>query len=1498
MAEDKIAYSDIVQPDDSLNNLIKLLSDTNQQYSALATNITTAVEKLEKALKRQSGATKEGQKAIKQAAAEMSTYEKLILQLNHTMSELGQKETLLRAQISEVNKQTVSQSNYSKMLSGSYEKLAADLKNVIGALQAMSPAMLTDANAGGALIQRMETLYKEMSRVDNVIMEHLRNIKALETAERQLAATMTQEGQQTILTREATRQETKAIIEAERVSKLQADAIARMRIEKQRLIAESEKLTLSELKNTAAGQQLTAQIQALDAEIKSAEALYQNQKVVIDEITRLSERLDRAKQRAGQAEVALQAEIARTNQATREAIALSNTEEGSRDRLAIQLKQAIANYRALGNTATQADRTAAINNIINLRAAIKSLDDALKPATVSMSKLQKAEQELVYLRDTQEGQQYLATRQEIAKLIAAKRELKDITQRLGEAQAKLTIAQQKENVQLKSVELQTRQANETARWQAQLNMSAAGSYNALQAQYQLNIIKLNEMSKAERDAAAGTGGLVQQTQDLYNQMRKLQEQTGNYIKNVGNYKQIWNGLGFSVTQVVRELPALAVSANTFFLAISNNIPMIIDEVKKIRKENEALARSGQKTKSVWKEIGKSLFSFNTALVLVLTALTLWGKDIVEWVGNLGKARGAVMSLDKALSNIHTQLIKGAEDYAKNRVSLSKLSTEWKALTSDKEKLQFIKDNKTAFDQLDVSVNNVADAENLLVTNTETFIMAMKLRAKASAAAALAQEQYQKALEAEAKMGYYQDIEGNQKNVKSGSLGLWSLSDLPFKERMALAFTGGWDLARDIPLAILTGGMYSGDMDAKIKERQEALAKDVKGAEDNAQQYIDIFEKYFQDADAALKAKSLDSAHKNGRKGREPRDLTDTIARNDIEIRKKYETSITNLIQEEYSKRKSALEDALNNEIAKLDEKERKNIDYLKNINGKYKELTDDQKLLVMQQQDKIEKARINIIKKYNYDLEQLNRERQINSIGITREALNWSAPRMEMSLNQERDIKMDQLDTDMRLELATNTERSEHEIIQEFNIKKLKLYEEYFQKVDALYEADNKNRLELVTAGTKEELDLLLEQNELARRAAISQNRAKPAAERVSESQLNQVYDQKALTIKGTFTMTNFDQIAAAKKAEFEIAKHTQDQITEYTLKAERDRLTKQLELVKQGMLKWNPEQIAEAENRIKGIDRELDELNNIFAQIGKKGLGTTLLEKLGLNSDQIDALTEAVNIVLDNIKAIYDAEVKLAEKMVELAEERVSAAQSAYDAEVEARNNGYANNVATARRELELEKKNQREKQKILEEAQARQEQIDSLTQASSLITASANIWSVFSKMGIAGPLLAGAAIAAMWTSFTAAKIKAKQVTSQIDQMYGEGGFEILEGGSHASGNDIDLQTTNKKGRNMRAEGGEAIAIINKRNTRKYRKILPEVIESLNKGFFEDKYLKAFDGGKELSYIVNNNSTADLTTLESEVRQIRKQGASQYYVLPNGDTVIITGNVKRIIRK
>jgi hypothetical protein len=198
--------------------------------------------------------------------------------------------------------------------------------------------------------------------------------------------------------------------------------------------------------------------------------------------------------------------------------------------------------------------------------------------------------------------------------------------------------------------------------------------------------------------------------------------------------------------------------------------------------------------------------------------------------------------------------------------------------------------------------------------------------------------------------------------------------------------------------------------------------------------------------------------------------------------------------------------------------------------------------------------------------------------------------------------------------------------------------------------------------------------------------------------------------------------------------------------------------------------------------------------------------------------------------------------------------------------------------------KKNQAKALKEQEKAQKAQAAIQTIQQTGSLITGAAKIW------GTLGFPWAIPALAVMFGSFAFAKIKAAQVTKQ-SKSYGEGGLEFLEGGSHSSGNDTAIGYNN--GYQLRGEKDEAIAIINKSKTKKYRKMLPGIIDSLNKGIFEKKFSGAFDtGGMSINMVGNS---ADLRALENDVRDIKKQGERKYVIDGKGRTIETYKNLKRI---
>jgi hypothetical protein len=1151
--------------------------------------------------------------------------------------------------------------------------------------------------------------------------------------------------------------------------------------------------------------------------LKSASGATSEGRKAIDEATASTSRLERAQNElklalsdTGKQIAWLKAQTSDANRATVEQQRYIQQAISSYDRLKSDLKQTVELYKSL-TAAERADSEMGqqlLNDILNLKNQIKALDDQMKPHIQTLSEVEKAEQRLAYLQ-SDEGKRLLELKAKIAELTSARKQQKATVDPLAQAQEKLAYAQSEENQQLKLYSTQIREANQIAQLQATIANSAEGSYNRLSAQYALNKIRLNQMSAAEREAADSGKKLEAETNEIYQQMIKLQEATGNYRLSVGHYQKTWDGLGISISQVVRELPAAAVSLNTFFLGISNNIPMVVDEINRLRKQNELLAAEGKEQISVTKSVVKSLFSWNTALVVLLTVFSMYGKEIIAWIDKTLAGRDAAKSFEDALEDLNDELGKGSTgSYGQQIAVLRRLSENWKDLGDNiKAQTQWIKDNEKEFSKLGITIDSINDANNAFVDNTESVVAAYKARAKAEAALNVVSQQYQKLLVAENKAE------------------LEKVREYGFFDKTINYFKALW------------GGISGPDSDLSLetrlkKQRQrnvESLQKDADDLKKEVESYFNVWKFYEDQADDLFKEIGLEESHKKDKGGRTPRDADDRLNNLALAAEKAYQKSRTEIERDENKKRRAEAFASFNQEIADLNDKYSRIQKILNGQDEKYKKLTESQKETAIKALDDIENA----IK---------NKQK-----GLT--------------------LSLDLLNIDVEIQKA----------------------EQLLELLELEGEVSKK--------GSYEELSNSLKRLDVERQIALLKNAQLPEAKRQPTSAINASFDkQKAITV-GSFNMSSFDEQQALDEAVFNEVKRSETEITRFKLEQEKARWQEQIRLAEAGGLDWSQAQIDAAKATVKGIDRELSELDDFIKNIGKKGLGGTLLEKLGFDDDQIDALKDAVNIVIEQLQSIMDAEVELAEQAVEAAEARVEAAQKAYDAEVEARNNGYANNVATAKKELEQEKKNQQEKQKMLAAAQKRQENLNTVIQASSLITASANLWSSFSSIPIVGPALALAAIATMWTSFAVAKVKAKQVTASQSEEYGEGGLEFLEGGSHASGNDIDLGVENKKKRRMKAEGGEALAIINKQRTRKYRKILPDVIDSFNKGTFEDKYLNAFGNSDKLNISLNSNNSMDLSKIEDDVRSIRKQNETRYYTMPDGTVIMQHRNVKRIIK-
>lgn len=597
----------------------------------------------------------------------------------------------------------------------------------------------------------------------------------------------------------------------------------------------------------------------------------------------------------------------------------------------------------------------------------------------------------------------------------------------------------------------------------------------------------------------------------------------------------------------------------------------------------------------------------------------------------------------------------------------------------------------------------------------------------------------------------------------------------------------------------------------------------------------------------------------------------------------------------------------------MQEKFRKNEVFLAGKKGN-KPLTDEQRRQVQKQQEEIAATIKNTQRKLNLDLQDIEDERQIDSMTKLRQTMKFRYDTISAEIEKEKKLRLQQLDDreaayTTKAATVSKKGQTEVEVTSQATPEQLAAWHQERAQIEAKYDQiildlrakEIQEQLYLVKKGTDEERQLLLNQVENARKLALAQNRAKPIEQQESESSINAKFNKQKLSVSGSNSLQNFQQQQALAKSEFDLATHTADEIKDYELTQEIALWKEKIALAKSGALDWSQAQIDEANNVVKKLEEDQKKLRksglSLIGRIGKYGPTGFLLSYMGFDDNGIQAWNDACSQVVSNLQEIAQAETDIAQAAVDAAEKRVEAAQSAYDAEVEGRNNGYANQVATKKKELQQEKKNMQEKQKLLEQAQKRQEAINTVVQASSLITASANIWSSMSSVPIIGPALALAAIATMWTSFAVAKVKAKQATAAANQEYGEGGLEFLEGGSHASGNDIDLHQKNSEGKNMRAEGGEAMAIINRRNTRKYKRVLPDIVDSLNKGTFENKFSQAFNKADSLqAQMITVETTTDLSNIERGVEAIKKQNSERVYPLGDGRTLIIKGNVKRYI--
>ncbi len=254
---------------------------------------------------------------------------------------------------------------------------------------------------------------------------------------------------------------------------------------------------------------------------------------------------------------------------------------------------------------------------------------------------------------------------------------------------------------------------------------------------------------------------------------------GKHQRNVGNYKKGFNEMSNAVNQLTREAPAFAWNLQTGFMAISNNIPILVDSFNNAKIKNQELTASGQKAIPVWKQFASALFSWQTIVSVGITLLTVYGAEIISFAKKLIFGAEAFKNVNSLLQENEDAIKSMNEAQADSLTTYMRLREHWIASAGDlKKRNEFLRESKDEFAKLGVEIDSVSEAEDFLIKNTSNVIKALNLRARAAAFGDVAKEEQLKSIKEEQKVK--DDIKKIEKDERGST---WATLRLLFFPKM-------------------------------------------------------------------------------------------------------------------------------------------------------------------------------------------------------------------------------------------------------------------------------------------------------------------------------------------------------------------------------------------------------------------------------------------------------------------------------------------------------------------------------------------------------------------------------------------------------------------------------------------------------------------------------------------------------------------------------------------
>lgn len=1034
------------------------------------------------------------------------------------------------------------------------------------------------------------------------------------------------------------------------------------------------------------------------------------------------------------------------------------------------------------------------------------------------------------------------------------------------------------------------------------NKAADGSYDKLSAEYSLLKIQINALSKEERENNAEAKAMVQRSKEVYEEMKRLQEETGKHQLNVGNYADAARGLRTELRELTMQMAAMQMEGKANTEEYKNMAARAGELRDAMSDAQQAVSKMASDT-STLDTVMSGATAVSGGFSALLGSMELFGEESK----NVQQAQKQLQSAIAITTGL-TQLQNAVQKQSALMMGIARVQTYALAKAEAYERLIKIQGtNATIRATIAQKAFNLVAKANpyvLLATALISVIGALMIFRNKANDAKEAQERLNRAMAGE------WEIQQKQTNVIKNN---YDIKIKSIQNQINLAKAEGKSIN------------YIRELEDKLYQLrvQQHNAIGEKNKEDLRN--LKTYQAEVTKAQATLlwlyeqlkSGKNKVTLDFDGKKMKYKIDeaismVEEYISQREVKIQfgLEYKQEGKDLIAEReeqeaqrVEENKQRFQDAKKAETDALRAAESAKIALIKNsferqraeAQSATKKTIEDIQTRLAQEKNLTATARDAMNRQIELEREQLARRlEEINReqmeaetttmreteqmrIDLMREGEAKELAELRMSYDQRREELEKAIQDEKNYTLAQREELAKQLLLlDELQLKdEEEIADRYADVRRQAAEEAVQLQLDAVREGSDEELALRLQLLEMQRDREIELNSKKAEEERQDEYDIMRKYDALMLAERGKFAKQEIDQWEALMRSEIDLLNTTEQRKEKISLELEVARLQKILKLIEDGQMQASTKEVQTYKNQLEKTQKQLSSLQ----KFGTKQSG---------GEDWKQSLQDTADYTTEILATVTEARVKMAEAAVEAADKEVESAQKTLDAEREAASEGYANNVEMAQKEFEQAKENQRKAVEQRKKAQKQQQVIDTLTQISSLVTATANTWR---DLGFPAAI---PAIAIMWASFAATKITAAKMAKQNTETYGEGTVELLEGGSHASGHDIDLGVK-KDGTRRRAEGGEFFAVINKRSSRRYRRTIPDVINSLNNGTFESKFGKVYDQQNvDIMLTGNRSKPTDLSRIEGEVRRIREQGETQTYIAPDGSMVTKYKNITR----